>query len=168
MILGRDTMEGLQPDSREERQASELMSQGLISQRCCGGFCKWRECHTLNSSGPQGGPAAVKWSIMTGFQEPKARRKEHGHLFPSSPFGSSIPFSLIHLCRQSLTGSQLSYRALVCGSPSHRAQSQIQNTGGGTETSAQCLAQDGTRPRCAKAAFDHLNNPLLTHNPVVL
>ena len=40
MILGGDTMEGLQPDSREERQASELMSQGLITQRCCGGFCK--------------------------------------------------------------------------------------------------------------------------------
>lgn len=120
MILGGDTMEGLQPDSREERQASELLSRGLISQRCSSGFCNWWECHTLNSSGPQGGPLAVKWRSMIGLQEPKARRKEHGRLFPSSPFGSSIPSSLVSPCRRSLTGSQLSYRALVCGFPRHR------------------------------------------------
>lgn len=55
VILGRDTTEGVEPDSRQELQTPELMLQ----RRCAvaGSVCE--ECHTPDSPGPQGEPEAA-------------------------------------------------------------------------------------------------------------
>lgn len=56
VILGKDTTEGLDPDSRVERQTSERMLQ----RRGAAAGSVSEECGPLDSPGLQGGPAAVR------------------------------------------------------------------------------------------------------------